>query len=111
MKRPFLLLAGLRGEKHAKRKHMASPDTKPFSEANALCQKKKKKIIAFAHIYQSQDHLKYKLAELLEHLYLFPLFDKAYLLLFFQILIHVVLTSKLCFHHLKENNNKTTYAG
>lgn len=41
MKRPFLLLAGLRGEKHAKRKHMASPDTKPFSEANALCQKKK----------------------------------------------------------------------
>lgn len=42
MKRPFLLLAGLRGEKHAKRKHMASTDTKPFSEANALCQKKKK---------------------------------------------------------------------
>lgn len=85
--------------------------TLSHSAKQMLCIRKKKKIIAFAHIYQSQDHLKYKLAELLEHLYLFPLFDKAYLLLFFQILIHVVLTSKLCFHHLKENNNKTTYAG
>lgn len=54
MKRAFFLLAGLsRGEKHAKRKHMASPDTKSFSKANASCQKKKK-IIAFAHISLSK---------------------------------------------------------
>lgn len=56
---------------------MASPDAKPFMEVNGSCQgEKKSSKLLHRFLYQSQDHLKYKLAHLLEHLHLFPLLDK-----------------------------------